>query len=47
MKKNYLKPLTQVYDIQCSGILCMSTDEPLYHGPFGQLTDRDKDRFTA
>lgn len=47
MKKTYHKPQTQVYDIHCSKILCMSGEEDLYFGPFGKLTERDRDHYLS
>jgi hypothetical protein len=42
MRKAYQKPQTRVYDFQSTRILCMSGDEDLYYGPFGQVSGRNE-----
>ena len=43
MKKQYIKPEMQSYDIKMTQILCQSGEPNRYPGPFGYMPARPED----
>ena len=43
MKKQYIKPAMQAYDLKMTQILCQSADPYRYPGPFGYMPTRPEE----